>query len=289
VFYRSLLFTPGTARKLLYKSFETGADALIWDLEDAVHPSEKDSARSVIRDVLNSLDGSYEPPVYLRVNAAGSPWFEADAKLAAHRAVRGVVLPKTEEVQHVEAVRALAGEAKIIIITETARGLRNLEWILTARHVSGVALGALDLAVDLGLTLTESGFELLYARSRITTLARAEGIKGIYDSVFPDLEDMSGLRARAESVKAMGFTGQLAVHPSQIEVIHDAYSPSEQEIEWATRVLQAVDSAEQSGQGVFTLDGRMIDRPVKEQARQTYEMARRFELGPVDPTADKAE
>lgn len=273
----------------MYKSFEAGADALIWDLEDAVHQSEKDSARLVIRDVLDSLGGSYGPPVYLRVNAVGSPWFEADTKLAAHRAVRGVVLPKAEEIEHVEAVRALAGEVETIIIMETARGLRNLESVLTARHVSGVALGALDLAVDLGLTLTESGMELLYARSRIATLARAAGIKDIYDSVFPDLEDMSGLRARAENVKAMGFTGQLAIHPNQIEVIHDAYGPSEQEIEWATRVLRAAGSVERSGQGVFTLDGRMIDRPVVEQARQIHEMARRFELGFVDPTADKTE
>jgi citrate lyase beta subunit len=152
-----------------------------------------------------------------------------------------------------------------------------------------VALGALDLALDLGLTLTESGLELLYSRSRIATLARAANVEGIYDSVFPDLENTSALRRQAESVKNMGFTGQLAIHPSQLEIINAVYSPSQQEIEWATRVLQAADSSERNVQGVFMLDGQMIDRPVIEQARRLYEVARRFELAPVDQEADKIE
>jgi citrate lyase beta subunit len=112
-------------------------------------------------------------------------------------------------------------------------------------------------------------------------------VEGIYDSVFPDLESTSTLRRQAESVKNMGFTGQLAIHPSQLEIIHTVYSPSQQEIEWATRVLQAADSSERSVLGVFILDGQMIDRPVMEQARRVYEVARRFELTPVDQEADK--
>jgi citrate lyase beta subunit len=289
VHYRSLLFTPGTAREKLHKSLETTADALIWDLEDAVHPSEKDKARSTVRDVLDSFDKPHRRPIFLRVNAVGTPWFEADTKLATHRAVRGVVLPKAEDAEHIEAARALANEAEIIAIIETARGLRNLEHTLESGHVSGVALGALDLAVDLGLTLTESGLELLYSRSRIATLARAASVEGIYDSVFPDLESTSTLRRQAESVKNLGFTGQLAIHPSQLEIIHTVYSPSQQEIEWATRVLQAADSSERNVLGVFILDGQMIDRPVMEQARRVYEVARRFELTPVDQEADKIE
>jgi citrate lyase beta subunit len=135
----------------------------------------------------------------------------------------------------------------------------------------------------------ESGLELLYSRSRIATLARAANVEGIYDSVFPDLENTSTLRRQAESVKNMGFTGQLAIHPSQLEIIHAVYSPSQQEIEWATRVLQAADSSERNVLGVFILDGQMIDRPVMEQARRVYEVARRFELAPVDQEADKIE
>ena len=284
--YRSLLFTPGTAREQLHKSLTTGADALIWDLEDAVHTSEKDRARSVIRDVLDSLDDSYGRPIFLRVNAAGTRWFEADAELAVHRAVRGVVLPKAEEAEHAQAARSLSGEAEVIAIVETARGLRDLERVLG--HVSGVALGALDLAVELGLTLTESGLELLYARSRIVTLARAAGVNGIYDSAFPDLRDASGLRRRAESAKSLGFTGQLAVHPAQVEVIHDVYTPSPQEVEWATRVLRAAESAERGGLGVFMMEGRMVDRPVMEQARQIYEAARRYEQEPAPPRVASA-
>jgi citrate lyase beta subunit len=262
------LFTPGTAREQLHRSLETKADALIWDLEDSVHPGEKDRARSTVRDVLDSFDKPPRCPIFLRVNAVGTPWFEADAKLATHRAVRGLVLPKVEGAEHIEAAMALANGAEIIAIIETARGLRNLEHTLEPGHVSGVALGALDLALDLGLTLTESGLELLYARSRIATLARAANVEGIYDSVFPDLENTSTLRRQAESVKNMGFTGQLAIHPSQLEIIHAVYSPSQQEIEWATRVLQAAASSERNVQGVFILDGQMIDRPVMGQARR---------------------
>jgi citrate lyase beta subunit len=283
------LFTPGTAREQLHRSLETRADALIWDLEDSVHPGEKDSARSAVRDVLDSFDKPPRRTIFLRVNAVGTPWFEADAKLATHRAVRGLVLPKAEGAEQIEAAMALANGAEIIAIIETARGLRNLEHTLEPGHVSGVALGALDLALDLGLTLTESGLELLYSRSRIATLARAANVEGIYDSVFPDLENTSVLRRQAESVKNMGFTGQLAIHPRQLEIINAVYSPSQQEIEWATRVLQAADSSERNVQGVFMLDGQMIDRPVMEQARRLYEVARRFELAPVDQEADKIE
>ena len=287
--FRSLLFTPGTAREQLHRSLETRADALIWDLEDSVHPGEKDRARSTVRDVLDSFDKPLGRPIFLRVNAVGTPWFEADAKLATHRAVRGLVLPKAEGAEHIEAAMALDNGAEIIAIIETARGLRNLEHALEPGHVSGVALGALDLALDLGLTLTESGLELLYSRSRIATLARAANVEGIYDSVFPDLENTSAQRRQAESVKNMGFTGQLAIHPSQLEIINAVYSPSQQEIEWATRVLQAAASSERNVQGVFMLDGQMIDRPVMEQARRLYEVARRFELAPVDQEADKIE
>lgn len=285
--YRSLLFTPGTAGEQLLKSLETDADALIWDLEDAVHPSDKDEARSTVQGVLDSFDKPHGRPVFLRVNAVGTPWFESDTKLAAHRAVNGVVLPKVEEAEHIAAVRALAEEVETIAIIETARGLRNMEHTLESGHVAGVALGALDLAVDLGLTLTESGLELLYARSHIATLARAANAEGIYDSVFPDLENTSTLRRQAESVKNMGFTGQLAIHPSQLEIIHAVYSPSRQEIESATRVLRAADSSERSRPGVFMLDGRMIDRPVVEQARRVYEVARRFGLAPLDQEPDE--
>ena len=288
--YRSLLFTAGTVKEQLHKSLETRADALIWDLEDAVHPGEKDEARSTIQGVLDSFGELLRRPIFLRVNAVGTQWFEADTKLATHKAVRGVVLPKAEGAEHIEATKALANEAEIIAIIETARGLRDMEHTLASGHVSGVALGALDLAVDLGLTLTDSGLELLYSRSRIATLARAANVEGIYDSVFPDIEDTSVLRRQAECVKNMGFTGQLAIHPNQLETVHAVYSPSRQEIEWAIRVLQAMDTSEQqSGPGVLVLDGRMIDRPVVEQAKRVYELARRFDLAPLDQEVDKTE
>jgi citrate lyase beta subunit len=276
MFYRSLLFTPGNHDYKMLKSLDSNADALIWDLEDAVHPDEKQAARETILRVLNQLSSMPSKPVYIRVNAETTPWFEEDVKLATHEYIRGIMLPKAETAYQVNtAWRILDGKKDIIIIAETAVGIRDLDDVLKSGHVSGVALGAIDLAVDQNLTLTETGLELVYARSRIVNLSVARGIRNIYDSVYPEIHDAEGLRNRAVIAKNSGFCGQLVIHPKQIDTVHEVYSPTPAEIEWAKRVIQAINQ-ESKGMGVFTLDGKMIDKPVIDKAKQIYQMAQNF-------------
>jgi len=275
--YRSLLFTPGTQKEKLLKSLNSHADALIWDLEDAVHPDEKIAAQATITEVFEELEGKpIAKPIFLRVNAFETPWYEEDVKLARCEGVAGILLPKTESKQQVGKSWELMGNrGAIITLIETACGILHLEEIAKAPAITGIALGAIDLAVDLDLTLTDSGWELAFARSKIVTVAKAFGIRGIYDSVFADIENESSLRKRASVARQFGFNGQMAIHPKQLSVIHEVYSPSEADIVWAKRVLDAVDQ-EAKGQGVFTLDGKMVDRPVIERAKQIYAAAQRM-------------
>ena len=276
--YRSLMFTPGTQKDKLLKSISSDADALIWDLEDAVHPNEKDRARITIHEALEELQEKTNKPIFLRVNPYESDWFRDDVVLARHPNITGVILPKTETQSQVRDTWDLMNQkGELIVLIETASGLKNLDDIFKDKNITGVALGAIDFAVDLDLTLTDSGIELVYARSRIVTYAKAANISGIYDTVFPDINNLESLKSRALLTRSLGFNGQLAIHPKQLEIIHEVYSPSLSEIEWSKKVLHYAEN-EAKGSGVFTLEGKMIDRPVIERAKQIYDAALRYQV-----------
>lgn len=264
--YRSLMFTPGTNKERLLKSVSSEADALLWDLEDAVHPDEKAAARAVIQEALDELEDKPAKPIFLRVNQYGTEWYAEDVKLARHENVNGIMLPKAESARQVqETWDGMGANGELIVLVETAVGIVRLEDIFSNPNVSGVAFGAIDYAVDADLTLTEAGLEAIYARSRIVTYAKAAGIDGIYDTVFADIHNTESLQKRAVSARALGFNGQMAVHPKQIETIHEVYSPSREDIDWAVKVLHHAEH-EAKGAGVFMLDGKMVDRPIIEKS-----------------------
>ncbi|MBX0314706.1 HpcH/HpaI aldolase/citrate lyase family protein [Planococcus glaciei] len=276
--YRSLMFTPGTNKERLLKSVSSEADALLWDLEDAVHPDEKAAARAVIQEALDELEDKPAKPIFLRVNQYGTEWYAEDVKLARHENVNGIMLPKAESARQVqETWDGMGANGELIVLVETAVGIVRLEDIFSNPNVSGVAFGAIDYAVDADLTLTEAGLEAIYARSRIVTYAKAAGIDGIYDTVFADIHNTESLQKRAVSARALGFNGQMAVHPKQIETIHEVYSPSREDIDWAVTVLHHAEH-EAKGAGVFMLDGKMVDRPIIEKAKQIYQAAERYQL-----------
>lgn len=276
--YRSLMFTPGTNKERLLKSVSSEADALLWDLEDAVHPDEKAAARAVIQEALDELEDKPAKPIFLRVNQYGTEWYAEDVKLARHENVNGIMLPKAESARQVqETWDGMGANGELIVLVETAAGIVRLEDIFSNPNVSGVAFGAIDYAVDADLTLTEAGLEAIYARSRIVTYAKAAGIDGIYDTVFADIHNTESLQKRAVSARALGFNGQMAVHPKQIETIHEVYSPSREDIDWAVKVLHHAEH-EAKGAGVFMLDGKMVDRPIIEKAKQIYQAAERYQL-----------
>lgn len=276
--YRSLMFTPGTNKERLLKSVSSEADALLWDLEDAVHPDEKAAARAVIQEALDELEDKPAKPIFLRVNQYGTEWYAEDVKLARHENVNGIMLPKAESARQVqETWDGMGANGELIVLVETAVGIVRLEDIFSNPNVSGVAFGAIDYAVDADLTLTEAGLEAIYARSRIVTYAKAAGIDGIYDTVFADIHNTESLQKRAVSARALGFNGQMAVHPKQIETIHEVYSPSREDIDWAVKVLHHAEH-EEKGAGVFMLDDKMVDRPIIEKAKQIYQAAERYQL-----------
>ncbi|KOF10215.1 hypothetical protein AC739_10735 [Planococcus glaciei] len=276
--YRSLMFTPGTNKERLLKSVSSEADALLWDLEDAVHPDEKAAARAVIQEALDELEDKPAKPIFLRVNQYGTEWYAEDVKLARHENVNGIMLPKAESARQVqETWDGMGASGELIALVETAVGIVRLEDIFSNSNVSGVAFGAIDYAVDVDLTLTEAGLEAIYARSRIVTYAKAAGVEGIYDTVFPDIHNTESLQKRAVSARALGFNGQMAVHPKQLETIHEVYSPSREDIDWAVKVLHHAEH-EAKGAGVFMLDGKMVDRPIIEKAKQIYQAAERYQL-----------
>lgn len=276
--YRSLMFTPGTNKERLLKSVSSEADALLWDLEDAVHPDEKAAARAVIQEALDELEDKPAKPIFLRVNQYGTEWYAEDVKLARHENVNGIMLPKAESARQVqETWEGMGASGELIVLVETAVGIVRLEDIFSNPNVSGVAFGAIDYAVDADLTLTEAGLEAIYARSRIVTYAKAAGVEGIYDTVFADIHNTESLQKRAVSARALGFNGQMAVHPKQLETIHEVYSPSREDIDWAVKVLHHAEH-EAKGAGVFMLDGKMVDRPIIEKAKQIYSAAERYQL-----------
>lgn len=275
--YRSLMFTPGTNKERLLKSVSSEADALLWDLEDAVHPDEKAAARTVIKEALDELEDKPAKPIFLRVNQYGTEWYAEDVKLARHENVNGIMLPKAESAQQVkETWEGMGASGELIVLVETALGIIRLEDIFSG-NVTGVAFGAIDYAVDVDLTLTEAGLEAIYARSRIVTYAKAAGIQGIYDTVFPDVHNDESLRKRAASARALGFNGQMSIHPKQLPIMHEVYSPAREDIDWAVKVLHHAEH-EAKGQGVFMLEGKMVDRPIIEKAKQIYSTAERYQL-----------
>ena len=264
---RSALFVPATRPERIPKALATGADVVIVDLEDAVADDLKREAR-------NNLDAflSEQPQarVLVRVNAPTHPEQADDLALCArHAGVSGVLLPKVESA--VQVARAAGCGKPVWPIIESARGLAHLAEIAHAQGVERLSFGALDLGLDLGLASGTAGAERMLdqARYAIVLQSRLANLAAPLDSVFPDIKNLSGLAAFAVSASEMGFGGLLCIHPSQVAVVHEALMPSAQELDWAHRIL----AAGASGEGVFVVDGQMVDAPVIGRARRLLQRA----------------
>ncbi len=259
---RSYLFVPGTRPDRFEKALSSGADAVILDLEDAVSVAEKDEARAAISAWL-----SPEHPAYVRTNAASTEWFRDDLDAIARPGLSGILLPKAEEPSQIsEAASLLTDEAKIVPILETGLGIWNARSLAAGRRVERLAFGALDFTLDVGIH--GEGEELLYARSRLVLASRVAGIVPPLDGVTPTLDDPDRLAADVDRARRLGFGGKLCIHPRQTEAVNRGFSPSEAEVAWARRIVEA---AEKAGVGAFRVDGEMVDRPVLERAQAVLE------------------
>lgn len=270
---RSFLFAPGNDERKLRKALTSGADVVIADLEDAVTSSEKGEARAVATRVLSDADGAALRLV--RVNAAGSDWIDDDLATVASLGLDGLVLPKATA----DAVDAVASAGlPVVAIVETPAGLRGAFEIAAKPAVEALVLGAVDLGLALGLEQRKDGLELLFARSSVVVDSAAAGLRGPIDRVWKTLHDEAGLRRDCALGRSLGFRGKACIHPEQVPVVNEAFSPSSEELAHARDVVRAFDDAAADGRGAVALDGEMIDLPVVERARELLADAERSVL-----------
>ena len=270
---RSILFLPADRPERFAKALASGADAVCVDLEDAVRPEAKDSAREVALGVtLKQPRRGVE--VILRINDLSGDigGRDLEAVCTADLAPDAVMLPKVVSVEEVRRAASLLErwhpDLKLIPLVETASGLAAIEALAAAStRVSAIMFGGMDLSVE--LKCEPEWDPLLYARSRVVHAAALAGI-GTIDVPFMDVSDPEGLAREAGAVRRLGFTGKAAIHPSQVPVIQQAFSPSEADLERARKVMEA---SERSGGAAVLSDGKLIDRPVVEAARRTLALA----------------
>ena len=272
---RSYLYVPASDPRRIEKALRSEADAVVLDLEDAVPAGRKTEARENAAEVLRS-----EPPkpVLVRINAAGSALAEEDLAALVGTKLSGIRLPKTESAEEVARVAGSlersGGEATLQCLIESALGLELVFEVACAHErVAGVSLGEADLAADLGVRV-DAG--LFYARSRVVAASRAAGLPGPVQSVFTNVRDLDGLRRSTEEGRNMGFFGRSAIHPSQVPVINEVFTPTEGEVAEAEDLLSRLEESVGRGTGAFVLeDGRFVDEAVVGEARATLDLARR--------------
>lgn len=257
---RSYLFVPGNRPERFEKARASGADAVIFDLEDAVQPQEKQAARETVREHMDAAR-----PAFVRINAADTEWFANDAAaIANHPGMTGIVLPKAETREQIETVLAHAHPSLTILpIVETARGFANLTLLCAAPRVQRIVFGTLDFQID--LNIEGDGEELDMFRSQIVLASRLAGLTTPVDGVSTVLDDPVVIESEARRGRRFGFGAKLCIHPLQIDAVHRAYAWTDAELAWAERVLQAVEAS--SGAAV-AVDGKMVDMPVILKARR---------------------
>ncbi|HUG25031.1 HpcH/HpaI aldolase/citrate lyase family protein [Piscinibacter sp.] len=255
---RSYLFVPGDRPERFDKARAAGAGQVILDLEDAVAPDTKARARDAVANWLHA-----DRPVALRINGAGTRWFDDDLALAAHPGVAAVMLPKAEDADTLARVAAAAPQAALLPLVETALGIAAVDAIARAPRVQRLVFGSIDFQLDLGIE--GDGDELLFFRSQLVLASRLAELAPPVDGVCTALDDIEALRAASLRARRLGFGAKLCIHPRQVGVVEAAFAPGEGEIAWARRV---VDAAAGANGAAVAVDGRMVDRPVLLRAQR---------------------
>jgi len=282
---RSLLFIPSNNPGMLESSSLFGSDSVIFDLEDSVSVSEKDNSRNLLISFLNSKE-KLNLEVVVRINDSDTPFYYADLEAVVTPKIDTIMLPKAsvktlskldKDLSKIEKEKQLVNKIKVIPIIELASSLIEASEIAAMPRVDGLLLGAEDLSSDLEVVRTEEGLEILYARMVVITAAKAKKIDAI-DTPFPNVFDNDKLKKDCEFVKRIGMNAKACIHPNQIEVVNEVFSPTQAEINWATKVLMAKEEAEKKNQGVFSLDGKMVDKPVILRAEKIILKAKKYKI-----------
>jgi len=275
---------PGDDRRKIEKAATLGVDSICMDLEDGTALTRKVEARSVIAQALHELDfGASERCI--RINGVGSGLEKDDLDAALDARPDAIIVPKVEEPGHVAWVsdqidsyefshQMPRGGIRMLIVVETARGILNLAQLAGAdRRLEAVIFGGEDFAASIGATRTQGAVELLYARQAVVTTCAAFDLQSI-DIVTIDFKDTEALRREAQFGAMLGFSGKQIIHPAQVEPVQAAFTPSDQAIAYARRLVEAFEANQQAGRGAFALDGRMIDMPLLRNAQKVLERAR---------------
>lgn len=283
---RSLLFVPATSERKIDRAFDSGADGVIVDLEDAVAADQKQAAR----DALAAIFARPRVEACVRINAASTAECLRDLMALPLRAIAGVLLPKAESAGEIatvdwvlaqrEASEGMArGSVPLMALIESARAVRDVDAIARASpRLRRLAFGAVDLGNDLGTAVEEESV-VTHVRIAMACASRAAGLEPPMDAPQLAIHDEARLRAAASLAKAQGFTGKLCIHPAQVAPVNEAFTPDASEVERARRIVAAFEAAEAQGRGAVAVDGIMVDYPVVDRARKTLTNVQRLHSG----------
>ena len=287
---RSLLFSPGSSEKMLAKAPGSGADAALFDLEDSVAPDMKERARELVRRAIETVKSAGSPgSILVRVNAVGTGLLEKDLEAVAAAGLDAVMLPKSETAADIQKTDAIltrlererkleAGSIGIVAQAESAAGVYHCYAICAASpRMVGVNFGSAedaDLCRDLGARWTPEGTALLYAKSKVLLEARAAGLPHPTDGVYMRLNDDAGCRADAEAARQLGYVGKSAIHPRQVPIFNEVFSPKPEEVTYYNEMLEAFREGEKAGKGAVSFQGKMIDIAMAKHAERVLSRAK---------------
>lgn len=286
---RSMLFVPGNNPGIIRDVHIYKPDSVMFDLEDAIAMTEKDSARFLVHNMLRKLGDYYKElgiETVVRINGLATEFWQDDIEAVVTGGVEVIRIPMTESVEDVMAVDAHiekvekecgreVGSTKIMVAIETALGVMNSFNIAKSptKRLIGMAISGEDFVTSMKTTRTPEGDELYVARGMVAMAARACNLE-VLDTVYADVNNDEGFLKEANLIKRMGFGGKSLIHPRQVELIHDVFTPSEKEIAKAQKIVDATREALKQNLGVFTVDGKMVDKPIIERAQRVLELAK---------------
>ncbi|VTU35680.1 Citrate lyase subunit beta-like protein [Variovorax sp. PBS-H4] len=260
---RSFLFVPASRPERFAKAWQAGADCVILDLEDAVPADRKDAARDLLAQGLGGFSPGQLASTLVRINAAGTPWHEADVCLVADwvpKGLAGAMVPKAESAAALAAVaERLGAAAQLVPLVESLGGLDAVNLLAGAPQVARLAFGHLDFQLDLGMRCGPEEGELAPVRLTLVAASRRAALPAPIDGVTTDTGNRERQCIDAQRARAFGFGGKLCIHPAQVAPIHEAFSPTDSEVAWARRVIEGATARQGEA---FSLDGRMVDLPV---------------------------
>lgn len=281
---RALLYMPGDSWKMITKSITLGVDSICMDMEDGTAINKKAEARATIAKALQELDfGASEK--LARINSIGSGWEKDDIEAVLPYHPDGIVIPKVESFEQVDWASKIIEDAelkngwqvnsiRILIGVETAKGILNLKEIAAHPRLDAIIFGGEDFAASIGAVRTKDAVELLYARQAVIVACAAYDLQAI-DIVTIDYKDLDALKVESEFGAKLGFSGKQIIHPNQVQVVQEAFTPSDEAIAYAKRIVETFEASQKEGKGAYALDGKMIDMPLLKNAQKVLARAKK--------------